>query len=254
MMALFANIISDVNHSISRNFQFDYILCDAVFLAVFISLLVWRKRYSPLAAGLVCGILIYIIDGVVWSSLGIRQYGISSPWIKHPVDFMMDFSYGVVAFAWMWIAFERRSKADVALWTTVVFCGWLLVPLASELVNLDNDPIMTVRHMQSQVALQIGLVVAGYLLLAALRYRPGTIAYLFGVGCMLGFMMEVPLLVTNIRPAGTKLLVYETLILFNQGVPYLYVIWDKVLPAVAGRFRVPSVEKGDGHQARDVFR
>ncbi len=201
------DIISDINHSISRNFQFDYILCDAVFLATFVALLVWRKRYSPLLAGVVCGILIYIIDGVVWSSLGIRQYGISAPWIKHPVDFMMDFSYGVVAFAWMWIAFEKRSRADVAFWTVVVFCGWLLVPFASELVGLDDDPVMTV------------------------------------VGCMLGFMMEVPLLVTNIRPAGVKLLVYETLILFNQGVPYLYVIWDKVLPAAGALFRAPSTER-----------
>jgi hypothetical protein len=225
----------DIDQDVARHFELDYIACDAVFLATFVAAMIWRKRYRPLAAGVVCGLLIYVIDGVIWSALGIREYGLPAPWLKHPVDFMMDFSYGVVAFGWMWIAFERRSRADVAGWTALVFCGWMLVPVASMLLPLDDDPVMTVRHMQSQVALQIGAVVAGYLLLAILGYDRGTVAYLFCVGCVLSFMMEFPLAVTRIRPSGVKPFVYETLILFNQGVPYLFVIYDKILPRMIHR-------------------
>jgi hypothetical protein len=222
--------LSDIDQSISRNFQFDYILFDAVFLALMVGLLIWRKRYSPLTAGLVCGVLIYIVDGVVWYSTGVREYGIAAPWMKHPVDFMMDFSYGVIAFSWMWIAFEKKSWGDVAFWTAMVLGGWLIIPAVSFAVPLYDEPIMTVRHMQSQVGFQISAVLGGYVLLTVLRYDWRTILYLFGVGCMLGFMMELPLLVTKIRPTSFKLLVFETVILFNQGVPYLYVYWDKVLP------------------------
>ena len=132
---------------------------------------------------------------------------------------MMDFSYGVVAFGWMWIAFERKSAKDVALWTALVLGGWFFVPFASSMLHVNDDPIMTVRHMQSQVGLQIGMVIAGYLLLAILRYDFKTIAYLFGVGCMLGFMMEIPLNVFNIRPTGIDLLVYEDLVSLQHGCP-----------------------------------
>ena len=59
-----------------------------------------------------------------------------------------------------------------------------------------------------------------------------TIIYLFCVGCVLGFMMELPLAVFKIRAPNTKLIIYETLFLFNQGVPYLYVAWDKILPVL----------------------
>jgi hypothetical protein len=229
------DFITEIDHSIARNFEFDYVLCDAVFLACFLALMVRQRRRGPLLAGLVCGVLLYLIDGVVWYATGVRQYGISAAWMKHPVDFMMDFSYGVVAFGWIWITFERRSLRDVALWTALVFGGWFLVPVASMLVPLADEPVMTVRHMQNQVGVQIGAVAVGYALLAALRYRPATIFYLFWVGCMLGLMMELPLMVTKIRPAGIDLLIYETLVLFNQGVPYLYVFWDKVLPALKGR-------------------
>ena len=231
------DFLSDIDQSISRNFQFDYILFDAVFLSLVIGLLIWRKRYSPLAAGVVCGVLIYFIDGVIWYATGVRQYGISAAWMKHPIDFMMDFSYGVVAFSWIWIAFERKSRANVAFWTALVLGGWLIIPVVSSLVPLHDEPIMTVRHMQSQVGFQIGMVVVGYGLLVMLRYDLKTIAYLFWVGCMLGFMMELPLLVTEIRPTSFKLLVFETLILFNQGVPYLYITWDKVLPRIRTRIR-----------------
>jgi hypothetical protein len=43
-------------------------------------------------------------------------------------------------------------------------------------------------------------------------------------------MMEFSLLVTGVRPPKVDVLVYETLILTNQGIPYLYVIREKILP------------------------
>jgi hypothetical protein len=234
--------LSGIDQDIARRFQFDYVILDAVFLLWWVGLLISRKRFAPLAAGVVCGALTYVIDGVIWYSSGVREYGLPAPWMKHPVDFMMDFSYGIVAFSWIWIAFERRSRLDLAFWTAVVLAGWMLVPVVSFAVPLSDAPIMTVRHMQSQVAYQIAAVVVGYALLAVLRLDIRMIGYLFAVGCVLGFMMELPLLVTKIRPASFRLLAFETLILYNQGVPYLYVIWDRILPAIGAR--APSM-RGD---------
>jgi hypothetical protein len=234
MLALLRSLI-EIDHSITRHFELDYILFDAVFLAGYVSFLVREGRIRPLRTGIVCGLITYLIDGVIWHAAGVREYGISAPWIKHPVDFMMDVSYGIVAFGWVWIAFERKGNWDVALWTLALFGGWLLVPTASRLLRLNDDPIITVRHMESQVWVQITVVIIGYVLLAALRYDRATILYVFAIGCLLTFMMEFSLLVTGIRPSGLKVLIYDTLILTNQGVPYVYVIWDKILPALRVR-------------------
>jgi hypothetical protein len=231
-----------IDHNITRRFQFDYLVFDAAFLAVFIVLLVRRKRVAALKAGLISAALMYIIDGVIWTATGVREYVIAAPWIKHPVDFMMSISYGIVAFSWVWIAFDRQSWQDVALWTALLFAGWLLVPFFSQLVSLSDEPVMTVRHMQSQVWAQIVAVVAGYVLLVALGYDLKTILYVFAIGCGLTFMMEVSLLVTGIRPFQIDVLVYETLILTNQGIPYVFVFREKILPrlvrAAAGERQV----------------
>jgi hypothetical protein len=244
-MSDIVEILLAINRDITRNFQLDYIIFDALFLAVYIALLISNRRYAALKAGIVCGILVYIIDGVIWFALGIREYGLTAPWIKHPTDFTMDVSYGIVAFSWVWIAFEKKSYADVAFWTVLLFAGWLAVPLASRSLSLDDTPITTVRHMHRQVWLQIAVVVVGYALMALLKYNWGTILYVFWVGAMLAFMMEFSLLVSGIRPPDVRVLVYETLILTNQGTPYLYVLWVRILPAVLKRIAAREKEKGN---------
>lgn len=223
-----------INHDITRHFQFDYILFDAIFLAVYIVVLIKQKRFSALKVGGLCSIAMYIIDGIIWHATRVREYVISAPWIKHPTDFMMDISYGIVAFSWVWIAFERRSLQDILFWTTLLFGGWLLVPFASRLFPIRDEPITTIRHMQSQVWVQIAVVAIGYALLFALKYDLKTVLYTFWLGCMLAFMMEFSLFVSKIRPTDVRVLVYETLILTNQGIPYLWVVKDKILPVLAG--------------------
>ena len=227
--------ILKINQDIARRFEFDYVLFDALFLALWIALLVWQKRSGPLKAGLVCAVVVYVIDGVIWTATGVREYGISAPWLKFPVDFMMDVSYGIIAFSWVWIAFERQSPGDVAFWTILLFAGWLAIPFLSRWIPLVDDPVTTVRHMSSRVWLHIAVVVAGYAALIALGVDFKTIAYVFWVGCMLAFVMEFSLLVSGIRSPSLALLAYETLILTNQGIPYLYIIKKKISPAFARR-------------------
>ena len=56
MIDLFANIIPDINHSISRNFQFDYILCGLAVL--FLSDFVPTRRFAELGSVTMAGALI----------------------------------------------------------------------------------------------------------------------------------------------------------------------------------------------------
>ena len=46
-------VVRAVDHSITRHFDLDYIFFDALFLTVYVTLLIRRKRFGPLRAGLV---------------------------------------------------------------------------------------------------------------------------------------------------------------------------------------------------------
>jgi len=229
------NTILEINENITRRFEVDYLLFDTLFMLAFVILLFLHKRRGPLLAGLICGLAFYLIDGVIWTATGVREYELPAAWLKFPVDFMMDVSYGIVGFGWAWIAFERKSLRDVLFWTALLFGGWLVVPFASKWISLIDAPVMTVRHMASRVWLHIAVVVIGYAALLALGYSFKCVRYLFGVGCMLAFMMEFSLLVAGIRTFNLSLLAYETVILTNMGIPYLYIIRDRILPVLSGK-------------------
>jgi len=220
-----------VDASISRSFQFDYVIFDALFLLIFVVCLFRQRRFAALLSGLFAAVVFYAVDAVFWTRYGIREYSISEAWMRPPLDFMMDVSYGIITFGWLWVILERRSTRDVLFWTLLVFGGWLLVPLLSFSIPLRDDAVLTVRHMQGQLSYHVLIVAVGYLLLAILKYPLSTILYVFWAGCMLSFMMEASLMVSGIRPWNPVLLGYETLFLYNLGVPFFFVFFDKVFVA-----------------------
>lgn len=222
--------MSNINHDVIRIFDLDYLIFDFIFLLSFLWVLINQKKKIPIYVGFVCGILFLIIDGVIWWNTGIRE--IDPPNTKFYVDFMMDFSYGLLAFSWVMIMFERNSIKEVLLWTLFLYGGWLSIASLSQILPLIDLEIITVRHMQSLRVVEITTVVCGYLLLVILRYNYKTILFVFWVGFMLSFMMESYLLLTQIRPSGFELLLYDSLVLTNQGIPYLFIIFDKILPKI----------------------
>lgn len=217
-----------VTYDVVRIFDLDYLIFDLIFFILFISILIIQKKEIPLIVGLLCGLLFLIIDGIVWWNTGIRE--ISPPDLKIAVDFMMDFSYGLLAFSWVMIMFEKENMKEVLLWTFFLYGGWLVIAGLSQILPLNDTEIITIRHMKHLRIVEISTVIIGYLLLLILGYSYKRIIFIFWVGVMLSFMMESYLLFTGIRPSGIDLLVYDSLILTNQGIPYLYIIFDRIIP------------------------
>ena len=233
-------MLSKINHDVIRIFDLDYLIFDFIFLLIFLTVLIINKKKIPIYVGFVCGILFLIIDGIIWWNTGIREIDPSNT--KIYVDFMMDFSYGLLAFSWVMIMFERNSIKEILLWTLFLYGGWLLIASLSQILPLIDLEIITIRHMQSLRVVEIATVVCGYLLLIFLRYNYKTILFIFWVGFMLSFMMESYLLFTQIRPSGFELLLYDSFILTNQGIPYLFVIFDKILPKLRDFLRKSKEE------------
>ncbi|MFW9771840.1 MAG: hypothetical protein ACFFEO_06710 [Candidatus Thorarchaeota archaeon] len=218
--------------------------------------------------GLITGICVYIIDAVWWwnASAGInyplgttiREYWIGGIKMPHPIgeywlskfgaDFMMSFSYSMFIFSWFWIMVENYIKKyykDIIKYTLIFFGSWLLIPIFSKLIDLDNTIVETVRHMDTQMIVWIINIIIGYLILVIVygtnvfkSKDPKVIAYVFLLGCLGSFFMEFPLFISGIRPTGILFLFYEILILFNQGAPYLYLLFDKILPYFTKKLKV----------------
>ncbi len=253
------NLFESFNQA-RRIFDYDYIFFDGFFLTLWIAIMVKYKKWNPLKFGIFTGFIIYFIDSIVWFNLPagnsylagtfIREYsigGVYMPrplgdyfWVKFGADFMMTFSYSMFAFGWMWIMFEnffKKNLKEILLFTLIYFISWMLIPLLSLIIPLNDTQVDTVRYMDTQmIAWSINLIV-GYLFLSLIygtnkfgRKKPKIILYVFVVGCVGAFFMEFPLLIFGIRPTGVLFLLYDVLLMLNQGTPYLYVLYDKVLP------------------------
>ena len=256
----------------ARNFQYDYIIIDAIFLSIWILILAIKKKKTPLLAGIVTGILIYLIDAVFWwnipagpnypSGTFIREYWIGGIQMPHPLgpyflvkfgcDFMMTISYAMFAFGWLWIMFENFTreenkeilKKETILFTSLYFGFWMVTPWISYLLPINDIMVNTVRHMDTQLIIWIVNVIVGYIILSVI-YGSGKfgkrnikiILFVFIIGLAQSFFMEFPLFISGIRPTSIIFLIYEIFFLFNQGAPYLFILYDKILPLIDGKIR-----------------
>ena len=245
-----------------RRFEYDYIFIDGIFFLVWVGLLIKKKKWNPLKFGVTTSIIVYFIDAVFWWNLPananylpgttIREYwigGVPVPksfselfWPKAGADFMMCISYSMFIFPWLWIVFDnfiKTNKKEILLLTGFFFFAWLMIPFLSIWLPINDTIVETVRHMDTQIIVWIINVIVGYAILFLIygtnkfgKKNLKSIAYVFIIGCLGSFFMEFPLFITGIRPTGVPFLIFEILILFNQGAPYLFIAYDILLPKV----------------------
>ena len=216
-------------YDVIRNFGLDYIFFDLIFVVLFLFLLIRFKKKIPLIVFFIGGLGInFLVDWGIWLHAGIREISLPANFIGGIFLFFIWFSlsYGV-EYAYIFLMFDK--KTNKISWTALVFLGWLSVAFLSQLIGLNNSSIEVVRHMGDLRLLRIALVFLGYSLLAILKYDWKKISFLFFVGFLIHFMMEFSLLVSGIRPGSFLILLENSLIEFNMGVPFFYILYDKFL-------------------------
>ena len=269
------NIFFESFNQAIRRFEYDYIFVDAVFLVIWLAVLIKYKKWTPIKFGIITGFLIYIIDAIAWfnipagsnypSGTFIREYwigGIYMPrplgdyfWIKLGADFMMTFSYSMFAFSWLWIMFEnfiKKNIKEIALFTALYIGFWTLTPFISLWLPINNTLVESVRYMDTQQVIWFVNIVVGYSILFLIygtnkfgSKKPKIILYVFFIGCLEAFFMEFPLLISGIRPTGVLYLLFSTVIMFNQGAPYLYILYDKVIPRLSHKVKKDPLKEID---------
>lgn len=216
-------------YDVIRNFGVDYIFFDLVFVTIFLFLLIRFQKRIPLLVFFLGGFGInFLVDWGIWLHTGIREISLPSNFFGGVFLFFLWFSlsYGV-EYAYAFLMFEKKSNKIG--WTALVFFGWLTIAFLSQLLSINNSAIEVVRHMGDLRSLRIILVLIGYSLLFVCKYDWKKIAYLFFVGFLIHFMMEFSLLVSGIRPGSFLILLENSLIEFNMGIPFFYLFYDKFL-------------------------
>jgi hypothetical protein len=216
-------------YDVIRNFQLDYVFFDIIFLIVFLMFLIKYKKKIPLLAFFIGGLGInFLVDWGIWLHTGIREaylpFGFSGSMFLFFIWFSL--SYGV-EYAYVFLMFEKKSNK--LRWALLVFVGWMLVAFLSQLFSINNSSITVIRHMSDLRFLRIAVVLIGYFLLFLFKYNWKKITYLFFIGFLIHFMMEFSLLISGIRPDSFLILLENSLIEFNMGVPFFYLFYDKFL-------------------------
>ena len=237
-------------YDVVRSFGIDYIFFDIAFLALFIFLLAKSKAKIPIVAIFIGGLINFLIDWGIWYKLtDIREISISNtflPFLSLGLKVFVFFvwfsiSYGL-EYAWVFLMFDK--KANKIKWTVILFSGWILVAFLSQLVPLNDANIITIRHMGSLRIWRIVIVLVGYLLLLILGYKWKKIGCLFLIGFAVHFMMEFSLLITGIRPGSSLILLENSLVEFNMGMPIFYLFYDKILKKRSFKIGPKAIDKG----------
>lgn len=96
----------------TRNLNLLYIILDSIFLIVFLSLLIWKKRYETVLFAVFGGILYTIVDfGGFYLMSNTRTVYINGE-VANALDtfwvlFWMSMSYGITNFAFIWTALSK---------------------------------------------------------------------------------------------------------------------------------------------------
>jgi hypothetical protein len=225
------------NSQVARTFDMDFIYLDIAFCAVWILVLLRRKQTIPLCFGFLGALITFLADDVLWLHIQ-HTRTLDVPFNRDLFLVYFSFTYGMIEFSYVTAMFQAKSMKAKALWTLFLYGGWMATALISQHVGIDDRTIQTARDMSHARIVQVAMVAGGYLLLLLLKYTWPPMKsltflrmiYLFCVGMLVHFGMEITLLASGIRPAGdyVHVLLFNSLLEFNMGVPVLYILWTAI--------------------------
>ncbi|MHA1686732.1 MAG: hypothetical protein ACTSYD_10050 [Candidatus Heimdallarchaeaceae archaeon] len=224
-----------MDNIVARAMDVDFIYFDLTMVTLWIVFLIKQKRYRQLLFGFFGFLIVFSTDDLLWYHLkGTRH--IEAPIQPDLFLLYFSFTYGMIMFSFAPLMFEANlSKREKISWACGMFFGWLAIALLSQWIPIDDRIISIYRDMQNSRLTQILMVIGGYALLLILRllkWKPMEkidwkyFLFLFAVGIFIHFSMESTLLIAGIRPLKWDVLVFDSLVEFNSGIPYLFMAWS----------------------------
>lgn len=224
----------------TRNLNVLYIILDCIFLAVFLGLLVWKKRYSTVLFALFGGVLYTLVDfGGFYLMSHTRTVYINGELADVGGTFLvllwMSMSYGITNFAFIWVCLNKDKL--LKYWLFMIIMWWMICPSICEMGG--EATITTSRTTGAYHGwMGVALVVSYLILIVALLRREDekpfvNILTLCLIGFFVQFGWEFSLLVNGIRPlneASIKTLLVNSCLETNLGMPacfFIFTMWRK---------------------------
>jgi hypothetical protein len=125
----------------ARIFNLLYVYIDIIWLVALCAILIYAKRYLAVIAGLIGGILYFIVDyGIFYLALGTRVIEGAEP---VSLLLWLSISYGFTNFAWIWLWLDRDGYA--LEWSILMIFGWFTVALLSQNFG-SNFPVISIQR------------------------------------------------------------------------------------------------------------
>lgn len=208
----------------ARSMNTLYIMIDIVFLCFFTFVLIYTKRFQALVAGLLGGILYFIVDyGIFYHLLHTRTVSGADPAL---FLLWLSISYGMTNFAWIWLWLDRDGHAFE--WSLLIMSGWFCTAIISQCFGKNFAGVEISRGTDSYHAVMAVFLFVGYagLILWNLK-RPAEkadIKWIFVIGVLVQGAWEFILAITGIRNLSLQTFLVNSLLETNMGLPYLWAI------------------------------
>ena len=207
-----------------------YVWLDIAFLLVFLTLLIFTKRYQAIIAGLIGGLIYFIVDyGIFYLALGTRQVAGADPFV---FLLWLSMSYGFTNFVWIWLWLDRDGHA--LEWSLFILAGWFCTALLSQNFGAGFSQISIMRGTSSYHGVMALLLFAGYgtLCLQNIRQKEKNnkvpLLWILTIGILVQFGWEFILAISGIRNQSMNTIIVNSLLETNMGLPYLYLIHQAI--------------------------
>lgn len=218
-----------------RQFAPLYIWLDLAFLAVFLFLLIRKKKYMTVLVGIVMGVVYMLVDYGIFHLL-LHTRSISEGHSLFWVLLWMSMSYGFTNFTWIWLWLSKDR--NLPEWSALILIWWFCCPFISQTFAGGGSPIVIQRTTGSYHGYMAAILFVGYLGLIAYnllqedRSKRINIPWLLAIGILAQLGWEAGLLLGGVRSAGfstagEKLLTLavNSLLETNLGMPYVFCIF-----------------------------
>jgi hypothetical protein len=208
---------------VARTFSSLYIILDIVWLLFYAVLLLYLKRRMAIVAGLIAGVVYFLIDyGIFYQLLGTRHIEGADPfWFL----LWLSMSYGFTNLTWIWLLFDRDGHA--VEWSLLPILGWISIGQLSQSFGSGFGEISISRGTGSYHGVMALILCIGYLIVIINNLKGKekiNILRLLAIGIGVQFAWEASLLICGIRPASWQPIVINSLIETNLGITYFYFI------------------------------
>jgi CubicO group peptidase (beta-lactamase class C family) len=135
-----------------------YITLDIAWLGIFGAIPLWRKKRTAFVAGLIGGLVYFIVDyGIFYRLLGTRVVRGADP-----LQFLLwlSLSYGFTNIAWIWLLLDRDGHA--VEWLLMIILGWVTVALLSRSFGAGFAVIAIRRGTSAYRGMMALLLAVGY--------------------------------------------------------------------------------------------